>query len=427
MSEKVNHQEQSSTYKWFALIILTFVNAINYFDRQLLVILQEPIKEELSLSDTQLGLLTGLSFAIFYSVMGIPIARLADKHSRKLVISAAISLWSLFTALTGYVNNFIQILLVRMGVGVGEAGSGPATLSMITDYFPMKQRSRANAIYASGLYVGLFFSFYSAGFLLSNWGWRKSFIYLGLPGILLSILLFLLIREPKKGKLDGQKATNAYISLKESLKILSSKKVFLYVSIASAVHSFVGYGFANWMPSFLIRVHEMTLADAGKWLALSVGIGGAVGAFVGGFINDYMARKNVKWYLWLSIISLILTTPFSLYTLFSPDGDSAALCYFIPNFFYSFNMGATLTMILGVVKVNMRALTGAIYYFIINLIGMGLGPLSVGILSDLFLPTYGTESLRYALFAVSSIYLIPIYFYWKASKHIEDELLVTSS
>ena len=420
----INRDTTSShnNYKWFVLFVLTLVNALNFFDRQLIVILQEPIKVDLNLSDTQLGLLTGLSFAIFYSIMGIPIARFADRGNRKKVISAAMAVWSIFTALTGYVQGFFQMLLVRIGVGVGETGSGPAALSIIADYFPLEKRGRAFAIYSMGLYVGLFLSFILAGYLVEAWGWRSTFIYLGLPGVAFAIILLLVVKEPSRGLSETKEFVQERKGLSETFQFLFTRKTFIYICIGNAMHSFVGYSFANWMPSFFIRVHKMPLSEVGLWLAISIGIGGAMGAFIGGIFTDRMVKLDRRWYMWLAIGSIFITLPFALFTLLSSNAIAAVICYFIPNFFYSFTMGAMLTVILGVVKVDMRALTGAIYFFVINLVGLGLGPLTVGMLSDYLQPQFDSESLRYSLLFISIFNFVAIYFYWKASHYLEEEL-----
>lgn len=413
----------SEKYKWYVLGMLTLVGTLNFFDRQLIVILQEPIKAELGLSDTQLGLMTGLAFAIFYCMVGIPIARYADKNNRRNVVSLSLAVWSLMTAITGFVQNFLQILLVRIGVGVGEAGGTPASQAMISDYFKKEDRAVAFAIYAMSVYFGLFLGFSLGGFLESQIGWRKAFIYLGLPGILLAAYLVRFVKEPPKGYSDPNFVEEVPLSFKDSIKYLLSRKTYVYILFASGLHSFVGYAFANWIPSFFIRIHEMSVMQVGIFLAISVGIGGAIGAFSGGFIVKKLVKKDIRWYMWIGIASIILTVPFSLYTLFTGNKMGAIVCYFIPNVLFSLNMGALLTVTQGVVSVRMRAMSSAVYYFALNLIGMGLGPLFIGVMSDYLTPIYGVESLRYSLFIVSNVYLLCIYFYWKAGQHIAADML----
>lgn len=413
----------SERYKWYALGMLTLVGTLSFFDRQLIVILQEPIKEELGLSDTQLGLMTGLAFAIFYCLVGIPIARYADRNNRRNVVSLSLAIWSFMTTITGFVQSFLQILLVRIGVGVGEAGGAPASQAMISDYFKKEDRAVAFAIYASSVYIGLFLGFSMGGILESQIGWRKAFIYLGLPGILLAAYFMKYVKEPPKGYSDPAFIAKPPLAFKEALQYLLARKTYVYILFASSFHSFVGYAFANWIPSFFIRVHGMSVMEVGLFLAISIGIGGWIGAFSGGFIVKKLVKKDIRWYMWIGIVSIILTIPFSLYTLFSVNKTAAIFCYFIPNVLFSLNMGALLTVMQGVVHAEMRSMSSAVYYFVLNLVGMGLGPLCIGIMSDYLTPIYGVESLRYSLFIVSTIYLICIYFYWKAGQYIEEDML----
>ncbi|MEM6317260.1 MAG: MFS transporter [Bacteroidota bacterium] len=413
----------SNRYKWFALGMMTIAGALNFFDRQLVVILQEPIKKDLLLSDTQLGLMSGLAFAIFYCLVGIPIARYADTHNRRNIVGISIGLWSLMTAMTGYVQNFVQMLLVRIGVGVGEAGGSPSSHAMISDYFTKEKRATAFAIFATSVFIGLFLGFLVGGILEDSVGWRKAFFLLGVPGILFAFLFVWLVKEPPKGYSDGGYVEMEVLDFKTALGRLLSKKTYIFVLLASALHSFVGYSFLNWIPSFFVRVHGMAVMEVGIYLAISVGIGGAVGAFLGGLIVDKLVKKDQRWYMWIGIVAITLTIPFSFYVLFASNGINAALCYFIPNILFSLNLGAILTVTQGVVGVQLRALSSAVYYFVINLIGMGMGPVSIGILSDVLLPTYGDYSLRYALLGVSFVYLICIYFYWKAGTYLEAEMV----
>lgn len=412
----------SKNYKWYVLFVLTVVGTLNYFDRQLIVILQEPIKGELGLSDTQLGLMTGLAFAIFYCLVGIPIARYADKNNRRNVVGISLAIWSFMTAITGFVQNFTQMLLMRIGVGVGEAGSSPSSQALISDYFPEEERPIAFAIFATSVYFGLFLGFSMGGFLESTVGWRNAFIYLGFPGILFAVFLFWTLKEPPKGYSETTVIQESSLNLKDSINYLLARKTYVYILFASGLHSFVGYAFANWIPSFFIRVHGMDVMEVGIFLAISVGIGGGIGAFSGGFIVKKLIKRDIRWYMWIGIVSIIVTIPFSMYTLFTDNKMGAILCYFIPNVLFSLNMGALLTVTQGVVGVKMRAMSSAVYYFVLNLIGLGLGPLFVGALSDYLGPIYGTESLRYALFIVTIIYLFCMYFYWKAGEHIEVDM-----
>jgi len=386
----------SERYKWYVLLMLTLVGALNFFDRQLIVILQEPIKE----------------------------ARYADRNNRRNVVGISLAIWSFMTAITGMIGNFTQMLLVRIGVGIGEAGGTPSSQAMISDYFPKEKRATAFAIYATSTYIGLFLGFSMGGVLEATFGWRTAFMVLGVPGILFAIVFLLAVKEPPKGYADGVIKVKEQQDFKSAMKVLLSKKTYTYILMASALHSFVGYGFANWIPSFFIRVHGMEVIEVGFWLAVTVGIGGGIGAFSGGFIVDKLIKRDQRWYMWIGIVSIILTIPFSMYVLFTANTTGAAIGYFIPNVLFSLNMGALLTVTQGIVEVKMRALSSAVYYFVLNLVGLGLGPLMVGMLSDYLEPTYGNLSLRYTLFMVTIVYLFCMYFYWKAGEHLVADMQV---
>jgi len=413
----------SKNYKWYVLFMLTIVGALNYFDRQLIVILQEPIKAELRLSDTQLGLMTGLAFAIFYCSVGIPIARYADRNNRKNVVGISLAVWSFMTAITGFVGSFFQMLMVRIGVGVGEAGGSPASQAILSDYFKKEERPVAFAIFASSVYIGLFLGFSMGGVLESTLGWRNAFIYLGFPGILVAIFLFWTVKEPPKGYSETTQVEEENLAFWPAMQYLFDRKTYVYILFGSGLHSFVGYSFANWIPSFFIRVHGMSIMEVGIWLAISVGVGGFIGAFAGGFIVSKLVKRDIRWYMWIGIVSILLTIPFSMFTLFSSNSMASVICYFIPNVLFSLNMGALLTVNQGIVSVRMRAMSSAVYYLVINFIGLGLGPLFVGALSDYLLPLYGDESLRWSLFIVSNVYLFCMYFYWKAGQHLEKDMI----
>src|SRR6516164_4655761 len=245
----------SNSYRNFVLVMLTLVYVFNFVDRQLLVILQESIKKELHLSDTQLGMLSGFTFAIFYVTLGIPIARFADKTNRKNTVAGALGLWSLMTACSGLARNFTQLLLARIGVGVGEAGGSPPAHAMISDYFPPEKRSTALSIYSAGLYLGVLTGFLSGGYLNQQLGWRTAFFVVGTPGLIFALLFFATVKEPRKGATDINIKMSEQPSLREVLKRLYSTKTFVFLSVASALNVFCIYGLINWAPSFLERLH----------------------------------------------------------------------------------------------------------------------------------------------------------------------------
>src|SRR5205809_3536823 len=312
----INERKKASTrYRNYVLAMLTLVYVFNFIDRQVLVILQESIKKELRLSDTQLGMLSGFTFAVFYVTLGIPIARMADKTNRRNIVSVSLGLWSIMTACSGLARNFIQLLLARIGVGVGEAGGSPPAHAMISDYFPPEKRSTALSVYSAGLYFGVLTGFLTGGYLNQQLGWRSAFFVVGIPGIIFSLLFYVTVKEPQRGATD----TNTQMdepSLREVLKILYSNKTFVFLSLASALNVFCLYGLINWAPSFLVRLHGMKISEVGASLGLIYGIGGAIGSFAGGFLTDHFGKKDKRWYLKIPAYAILIAIPCAAGTIF---------------------------------------------------------------------------------------------------------------
>ena len=279
--------EVSAQYRKYVLFMLTGAYIFNFIDRQIVVILQESIKEDLLLSDTQLGLLTGLVFALFYGTLGLPIARLADKRNRKKIISISMVIWSVMTALSGIAQNFFQLLLARIGVGIGEAGCSPPAHSIISDYYPANKRATALSIYSMGIYIGVLIGYLCGGWLNEFFGWRLALMAVGLPGILYAIILAVTVKEPIRGMSDTKSKDADYIpTLSEVAQTLWNKKSFKYLALGAGFNAFISYGVGNWSPSYLVRIHDMSSGEIGTWLSLSAGIGGAFGIWLGGYLGD---------------------------------------------------------------------------------------------------------------------------------------------
>jgi len=392
------------SYRYYVLAVLTLVYAFNFIDRQLLVILQEPIKAELGLSDTQLGLLTGFAFAVFYVVCGIPIARWADKGVRRSIVALALTVWSFMTAISGLTQNYIQLLLARVGVGVGEAGGSPPAHSMISDIFTRQHRATALAIYSVGIYIGILGGFMLGGWVAEFFGWRRAFFVVGVPGILLAILLRFTVREPLRGWSEGTtNQVHAAPTLAEVGQLLWSRHSFRHIAAAASLQAFIIYGIGNWLPSFFLRSHDIGIGQLGTWMALTTGFGGGIGSFFGGWVADRLGAKDSRWYLWAPALLMTMTAPL-LVVLLNTDSLYTALLLVAPfNFLTAAYLGAVLAVSHNLVWLRMRALTSAILFFIINLVGMGLGPLSVGAMSD-FLTASGVEApLGLSMMVIGSI------------------------
>lgn len=413
----------SKSARHYALSVLVVVYTFNFIDRQILSILLEPIKQDLGLSDTQLGLLTGFAFALFYATLGIPIARYADKGNRRNLIALALAIWSGMTAISGVAQNFWHLLLARIGVGVGEAGCSPPAHSMISDYFPPEKRATALGIYSLGIPFGILFGFVAGGWLNEFFGWRVAFFVVGVPGILLAILVRYSLREPPRGMAEGRVDVGTQPSIGETFSYLWGKKSFRHLAFGGALTAFVGYGVVTWVPSFLIRSHGMETGDVGTYLGLILGIPGGIGIALGGWMADRYGAKDVRWYLWVVSIALLLGTPFALGVYLAETPLWALLFLILPVLLGNFYQATTFSQTQGLVSLRMRSVAAAVLLFILNIIGLGAGPQAVGILSDALRDQYGQESLRYSLLIFSFVNVWSAYHYYVAGKYLKDDLV----
>lgn len=414
-------QAPDRSYRQYVLGVLLFVYAINILDRQILGILMEPIRLELELSDTQLGFLSGIAFALFYATLGIPIARLADRTSRTGVISICIAAWSAMTAICGLAQNFWQLLAARIGVAVGEAGGTPPSHSLLADYFKEHERATALGIFSIGGPLGLMIGLFIGGWLNEWFGWRVTFILVGLPGVLVALVVWFTVRELPKGAADGQVPVQQS-SVGEVFRFMWSQRAFRLMALGASLQAFVGYGLVQWYPVFFIRVHEMSTGELGTYLALVFGIGGGIGTFFGGYLADRLALRSRRWYLWLPMIATALGTPFYFGVFFAPTPMLAFLFLMAPAVLANSFLGPIFSTTQGLVPAHMRATAAAVLLFIINIIGLGLGPQVVGLLSDLLRPAFGLDSIRYALFLISLVTLLGAALFWAAARTLDTDL-----
>ena len=426
----MSHYNNNRT-RYYALGLLTLVYAFNFIDRQLLAILQEPIKNELGLSDSQLGLLTGFAFAMFYVTVGLPIARLADRGNRRNIVSIAIFVWSLLTAISGLVQNYVQLLLARIGVGIGEAGGSPPSLSMISDIFPKEKRVRAMGIYGTGVFIGVLFGYALGGWLNQLYGWRVAFIALGLPGVLIAAVVRYTLREPlrrlNESNLtedeDNEASQAQLMPFREVCLFLWRNLTFRHMVLGTALNSFVAYAMGSWIASYMIRTFGMETGELGIWLAGVAGFGGIVSVYGGAVVAEKLAARDQRWLMWFPTLTCSIMVPFLVAQLLVTNATSSLLISIVPNLLISAHISVTLALGHSLVGARMRASTSAIYFLVLNIIGLGLGPWSVGVLSDRLQPSMGVESLRYAM-----VYLFPAVMAWaafhfyRASKTIEKDL-----
>jgi predicted MFS family arabinose efflux permease len=413
-------------YRWYALGVLTLVYTSSHVDRQIMAILLEPIKIELGASDTQMGFLIGLTFALFYATLGMPIAMLADRTNRRNIITAAVSIWSIMTVACAYVGSFAQLAMARIGVGVGEAGSSPPSHSLIADLFPTETRGTAMGVYALGVNFGLLIAYLAGGWMSEHWGWRITFIAVGLPGLLIALLVYLTTIEPSRGASDhaddrseGDAKAPSFGHVAGYMWRVRSVR---HTVIGSAVAGFVGYGFVLWMPSFLVRSHGLSPTEVGMTLALMTGVVGGLGTFTAGRLADYLAERDIRWRAWVVAAGKAGYVPFLAAVFLVDDLWTALLLYLIPAFFGGFYLAPTFALIQSLVSLRMRALASSITLFLLNIIGMGFGPQMVGIMSDLFAPAYGKESLRMALLVLCFINLWCALHYYIAGRSLKADL-----
>lgn len=392
-------QSESAGYLGWVIFVLFWVQALNIVDRHVFAVAIPGIKDEFKLSDQMLGLLAG-SFAVFYSVAGIPMARWADLWIRRSVIAISLFVWSAMTALCGLAQNTWQLALARVMVGVGEAGGSPPTHSLVTDYFPLARRGRAMGLVSAGGSVGILISLLVGGWVAENWGWRGVFLAMGIPGLVLAGIIQLTLREPERGRYDPPGTNVAPASFRETLAFLAKTPAFLHISLAGSLYSLAGYGASIWNVTFLSRLHDMNIAEASAGLAFRSAIFAIPGVALGGYLADWMARRDVRWYQWLPGIGGLVHVPFAAAFLLAPSAD-VGLWFLIPSAICGGLWAAPgHTMVQSLVLPRMRATASALMLLAFNLIGFFLGSWLVGLINDLLEPRLGIESVRYSLLII---------------------------
>jgi len=404
--------------------MLVVVYVFNFIDRSILGILVQPIKEDLGVSDTAMGFLGGIAFAIFYTFLGIPIARLADTGSRINVLSISLILWSGATALCGMAQNFFQLLAARIGVAVGEAGGSPPSHSMISDMFPPERRATALAIYALGIPIGTMLGNLGGGWINETFDWRTAFVVVGVPGVILAIVLRLTVREPPRGAAEGAVLTEGDTpSVGEVFRHLWGRRSFRYLTLGGALHAFVGYGVSYWIPAMFARSHGIGTGEMGQAL-FYLGFASIAGTFLGGYLGDRMGAKDTRWYVWLPGLATMITLPFSAFVYLHSEAHTALWVLAIPYFLGAYYLGPTFSMVQGMVGLRMRAMAASISLFILNIIGLGLGPQFTGVTSDVLSATtdLGSESLRWALVISLVFNFVSAVLYLMAGRTLQADL-----
>ena len=407
---------------WILLIVYIF----NFIDRQIVNILAEPIRLELGLSDTQIGLMTGLAFALFYTILGLPIARFSDRPTthRPKLIAAALATWSAMTALCGMAQNFVQLLLARIGVGIGEAGCTPPAHSLIADMVEPKKRSSALAFYALGIPVGTLLGMMIGGLLADFVGWRRAFFIVGVPGVLLAIVVAWVLKEPRRHLTQAQAASNAQqtMPLGQAVRSVMGSKAFVLLLVAGSAAAFLAYGKTTWTTIFFQRTHGLTPGEVGFWFGVVNGAAGIAGTFLGGWLADRYGAENRRHVLTAPAVGMALAVPLAFLAYRADNWLFALTLLFLPTLFNSLYYGPTYSAAQGLVPLRARAIAAAVLLFFQNLIGLGLGPLFFGMLSDWLRPEFGEESVRYVLYGAAFLGLLPAFFFWRCSLRLNEEL-----
>ncbi len=398
---------------WWALGVISATYMFAFMDRMSLAILLQPIKIELHLSDQQLGLLSGIAFAFFYCTFGIPLARIADRHSRVRLISICTAMWSVAMILCGQARNFPQLFLARMGIGIGEAGCVPPAHSLIGDYFPGKRRALAISIYQAGAVIGVAGGMALVGALGQHLGWRLSLTIVGAAGFPLALLAHLTITEPSRQKLAKCDQENVWAVLSALLR----RKAFLHLALGNSLSSICTYGITQWTPTFLIRSFGMGLTEVGGWTGLAVGTSGILGLITGGLLITKLLPRDVRWELWLPTIAYSVSLPLYVLMFFSPTAAWAILLKTLGYFGAAVAGGVAFSSVQSFAEPHRRATAVAIVLFLMTMLGMGLGPYLIGVMSDLLAPRFGVESLRYALLLSTVMLAWAIFHFAMAARH----------
>jgi MFS family permease len=383
-----------------ALLLLAYI--FNFLDRTILNILAGSIIRDLKLTDTQFGAITGLAFAILYSVLGVPLALLADRTRRSWVIAGSLAVWSGFTALCGTAASFGQLFLYRLGVGVGEAGGVAPSYALIADYFPPQRRARALAIFSLGIPLGLAGGSLIGAYLAAWVNWRAAFFTMGIAGLLLAPVMLFVVRDVQRPAPGPQ----AREPLLRAIPIVARKPAFWLMAFAASCSSLAGYGLAAWTPSVLERSFGLALIPRGQFLASLFLIGGTAGVFAGGWLADRLGQADRRWYARLPAIAWLITAPTFALGLLAPNLYIAWPLLLIPNALNILWLGPVTTAVQHLVPQPMRSTASASFLLINNFIGLGVGPMLIGALSEAFKSRLGEDALRYATVSVLGFYLL---------------------
>ena len=405
------------------LAILLVAYIFNFIDRQIIGVLAVPIKAELALSDRQLGLMGGIAFALFYSGLAIPIAWLADRRSRVNIIAASVALWSAFTAACGLTQNFWQLFLARMGVGIGEAGGVAPSYALISDFYPKERRARALALFSLGIPIGSALGVFFGGWIASHLDWRSAFLIVGLAGLPAALAVRLGVPEPVRGGFDTAdgRASEPAPPFLQVAAALAAKPSFWLLSFGAASGSILGYGLIFWLPSFFSRSFGLELAEVGWFYGSIVLIGGVAGTWLGGWFGDRVGASNPGAYALVPAVCFLIAAPVFAFGLFAPSLAVGWILFAIGQMLALAWLGPVIAAVQHIVPPNMRATASASFLFINNLIGIGFGIFFLGFMSDRMKAAHGEDALQYSILYGLGFYVLSALIYLAASSRLKRD------
>jgi predicted MFS family arabinose efflux permease len=411
-----------SGYKHYVLAILTLVYVVNYLDRQILNVLLPLIKKEFLLPDAALGALSGTVFAVVYATLGVPLAIFADRFNRRNIIAGSLAVFSLMTVFCGLASRFWHLVLARFGTGIGESGTGPSINSILTDYYEPRYRATALSFYSAGLNIGLLLGFFGGGWIAQHYGWRDAFLAAGAPGLLLFFVVQFTVREPIRGSAERLADAGTAPPFWSVVERLWSLRSFRWLAVGTGMNAFGGYALVAFLPLFLYTSHHMSPVQIGVTLALLTGIPGAIGTFLSGVLADRIGKREPRAFMFVPMIGVMIAIPFGPIVYLSQSTAIAIAAAVIPAIMGAIYVGPGLAATQSMVPPRMRATAVALFLFILNIIGLGLGPVTVGLVSDLLRPSFGADSLRWALMLTLISGSIAAFCYWRASRTLAQDM-----
>lgn len=411
-----------SLKRYYILGLLTAIYALNFLDRTIFNVLIEPIKKEFALSDTMMGLLAGFGFVLFYSVLGIPIARLADRLNRRNIVAAALAFWSAMTVFCGQAQGVASLALARIGVGIGESAGTPASQSLLADLFAKDERPRALGIYAIGTYLGVFLGYFIGGWVNQHYGWRMAFFGAGLPGIVLAAILWLTVGEPRRGAMDGGTAALAREPLRPTLDFLMRQRSFLVVLVGFCLTTYTNYGTSAWIPPFLARVHHLSSAEVGTYAGTFKGLCGMAGTLIGGLVVAQISKRDDRWKLWAPALMSGLAGPVFAVCMLTASFKVMIAMLALTSFMVGFHLGPIFAIAQTVARPGMRALASALVLLTATCFGQGVGPLAIGMINDALKASYGADAVRYSLLSAGLTSTFGALLFVVAARWIRDDI-----